>query len=124
MEPGTWYKKLSTLLIDNCHYKCYLEIRVTLYKEHSQITLEFFFVIFHAEIQAQEFSAKRSCYLLSIHIFALSLQEEREVFPKDENGKFIFSEVDFLDAWKVTTNKLYFCEIPCEISHMTIQIII
>lgn len=37
--------------------------------------------------------------LFLIH-WPMAYVEEREVFPKDENGKFIFSEVDFLDAWK------------------------
>jgi len=26
--------------------------------------------------------------------------EEREMFPKDDNGKFIYSDVHFLEAWK------------------------
>jgi len=26
--------------------------------------------------------------------------EDRELFPKDDNGQFIFSEVDYLDTWK------------------------
>lgn len=27
-------------------------------------------------------------------------QENTETFPKDENGKFIFSDVDYLETWR------------------------
>ncbi|XP_014665298.1 PREDICTED: aldose reductase-like [Priapulus caudatus] len=31
----------------------------------------------------------------------MSYVEGREIFPKDENGKFIFADVDYLESWKV-----------------------
>uniref|UniRef100_A0A1I8IZL9 MFS domain-containing protein n=1 Tax=Macrostomum lignano TaxID=282301 RepID=A0A1I8IZL9_9PLAT len=37
--------------------------------------------------------------LYLIH-WPMAYVEDREFFPKDENGKFIFSEVDYLDTWK------------------------
>ena len=33
--------------------------------------------------------------------FSLTLQEGGEFHPKDANGKVIYSDVDYLDTWKV-----------------------
>lgn len=40
-------------------------------------------------------------YRISLTTLCSLLQEERELFPKDENGKFIYSDVHFMETWKV-----------------------
>ena len=35
------------------------------------------------------------------------LQEGGEFHPKDENGKVLFSDVDFIDTWKVSASTWY-----------------
>lgn len=38
--------------------------------------------------------------LYLIH-WPMAYKEDRELFPKDANGKFIYSDVDYVDTWKV-----------------------
>jgi diketogulonate reductase-like aldo/keto reductase len=38
--------------------------------------------------------------LYLIH-WPMAYVEERELFPKDTDGKFIYSDVDYLETWKV-----------------------
>lgn len=84
----------------NCYLSSWHISAESLFSVHAQ---QFVCLMFFCFMKRKYILRKRYRYLSDIiNVFIVTYLQEGESFhPKDDNGKVIFSDVDYVDTWKV-----------------------